>query len=106
MASGTGTRSYNPMQQRVRHDSPLVGPSHNRTLQWTGPAERSLCPGSVVGPATERHPLWHVMQLQGPRTRFVARPFWRDYVIAYVLIGTGFTMIGFSASQRELSERP
>ena len=41
------------------------------------------------------------MQLQGPRNRFLARPFWRDYVVAYVLIGVGFTMVGIGASQRE-----
>src|SRR5215207_5797200 len=32
-----------------------------------------------------------VMQLQGPRT-FLGRPFWRDYVVAYVLIGLGFML--------------
>ena len=45
------------------------------------------------------------MQLQGLRNRFLARPFWRDYVVAYVLIGIGFTMVGVGASQRESSER-
>ncbi len=33
------------------------------------------------------------MHLQGPRT-FLARPFWRDYVVAYVLIGLGFMLSG------------
>jgi hypothetical protein len=33
----------------------------------------------------------YVMQLQGPRT-FFARPFWRDYVVAYLLIGLGFML--------------
>lgn len=32
------------------------------------------------------------MQLQGPRNHFLARPFWRDYVLAYVLIGLGFML--------------
>ena len=32
------------------------------------------------------------MQLQGPRRTFLARPFWRDYVLAYVLIGLGFML--------------
>ena len=45
------------------------------------------------------------MQLQGPRNRFLARPFWRDYVVSYVLIGVGFTMVDVGASQREASER-
>lgn len=45
------------------------------------------------------------MQLQGPRKRFLARPFWRDYVVAYVLIGVGFTMVDIGASQREPSQR-
>jgi hypothetical protein len=45
------------------------------------------------------------MQLQGPRNRFLARPFWRDYVVAYVLIGVGFTMVGIGASQRQSSDR-
>ena len=31
------------------------------------------------------------MRIQGPRT-FLARPFWRDYVLSYVLIGFGFTL--------------
>ena len=31
------------------------------------------------------------MQIEGPRT-FLARPFWRDYVVAYVLIGLGFML--------------
>jgi hypothetical protein len=26
------------------------------------------------------------------RRRFLSRPFWRDYLIAYVLIGVGFTL--------------
>ena len=38
------------------------------------------------------------MQIQGPRT-FLARPFWRDYVVAYVSIGFGFLMIDIAASQ-------
>jgi hypothetical protein len=33
-----------------------------------------------------------MMQLQGPRRSFLARPFWRDYVLAYVLIGLGFML--------------
>src|SRR3954451_4381078 len=32
------------------------------------------------------------MQLQGPRRTFLARPFWRDYVLAYVLVGLGFVL--------------
>ena len=31
------------------------------------------------------------MRIQGPRT-FLARPFWRDYVLSYVLIAVGFTI--------------
>ena len=31
------------------------------------------------------------MPPQRPRT-FLARPFWRDYVVAYVLIGLGFML--------------
>jgi hypothetical protein len=45
------------------------------------------------------------MRLHGPRKRFLARPFWRDYVVAYVLIGVGFTMVDVGASQRESSDR-
>jgi hypothetical protein len=32
------------------------------------------------------------MQLQGSRKSFLARPFWRDYVLACVLIGLGFML--------------
>jgi succinate-acetate transporter protein len=31
------------------------------------------------------------MHVQGKRT-FLARPFWRDYVLGYVLIATGFLL--------------
>ena len=31
------------------------------------------------------------MQFKGARA-FLARPFWRDYVVAYVLIGLGFIL--------------
>jgi len=36
------------------------------------------------------------MQLQGRRT-FLARPFWRDYVVACVLIGLGWMLTSPSA---------
>ena len=45
------------------------------------------------------------MQFQGTPNRFLARPFWRDYVLAYVLIGVGFTLVGLGSSQREGLER-
>jgi hypothetical protein len=45
------------------------------------------------------------MQFQGPRNRFLARPFWRDYVVAYLLIGAGGTMGDIGASQHESSGR-
>ena len=32
------------------------------------------------------------MKTQRSRKTFLARPFWRDYVLAYVLIGTGFVI--------------
>ena len=32
-----------------------------------------------------------MMKLHGPRT-FLARPFWRDYVVAHALIGLGFLL--------------
>lgn len=41
------------------------------------------------------------MEVQGPRNRFLARPFWRDYVVAYVLIGSGFTIVGIGVPNRE-----
>ena len=45
------------------------------------------------------------MQLQRTPRRFLARPFWRDHVLAYVLIGVGFTIVGIGASLREGLER-
>lgn len=41
------------------------------------------------------------MDFQGPRNRFLARPFWRDYVVACVLIGSGFTTAGIGAPNRD-----
>jgi hypothetical protein len=32
------------------------------------------------------------------RRRFLSRPFWRDYVIAYVLIGVGFMLNDIAVS--------
>ena len=45
------------------------------------------------------------MQFQGPRNRFLARPFWRDYTGAYVLLGVGFIMVDIGYSQRGPSDR-
>lgn len=45
------------------------------------------------------------MKIEGPRNRFLARPFWRDYVLAYVLIGTGLTLVDIGASQQESLKR-
>jgi hypothetical protein len=39
------------------------------------------------------------MQLQGPRT-FLARPFWRDYVVAFLLIGMGAVLGDLGLSHR------
>jgi PhnB protein len=36
------------------------------------------------------------MQIQGPHT-FLGRPFWRDYVVAYLLIGLGYMFSGPTA---------
>ena len=45
------------------------------------------------------------MQIEGPRDRFLARPFWRDYVVACVLTGVGFMLIDIGAPYRDRTER-
>ncbi len=45
------------------------------------------------------------MQIQGPRNRFLARPFWRDYVVAYVMIGFGFTLNDIGVTQPDRFDR-
>ncbi len=52
----------------------------------------------VVGAAAASERIY-VMQHEERRS-FLARPFWRDYVLSYVLIGIGFTMVAIGAPQR------
>lgn len=35
-----------------------------------------------------------------PRRRFLARPFWRDYVLAFILLGMGILMVDVAAPRR------
>lgn len=83
-------RPSNPTTRRCAPHSPLerTGPEcyiETRDPVVGRPLNLSFgAPGTVpVSP--------NVMQLQGRRT-FLARPFWRDYVIAYVLIGLGWML--------------
>ena len=58
-----------------------------RDREGEAPAEPSLTRDARSRPLN-RIP---TMKLQGPRT-FLARPFWRDYIVAYLLIGVGFIL--------------
>jgi hypothetical protein len=45
----------------------------------------------------EPHKLEYAPPLPRPRRRFLARPFWRDYVLAYVCIGFGAVLYDCAA---------
>jgi len=45
------------------------------------------------------------MQQKQSRRRFLGRPFWRDWVVCYVLIGAGFTLLDASVFRHDLHGR-